>query len=165
MALHLVSHSPEQTQHLGSLIGKLAQAGDVFLLVGNLGAGKTCLTQGMAWGLGVREYALSPSFVIVREYQGRLPLYHVDFYRLEHVEEIVDLGLDEYFCGRGVCVIEWAERAASELPQENLVIKIGYLLVDNRSIDLEPSGERYLELVGKLAAGLKEDKEGQWNWQ
>lgn len=105
-----VTDSPEETRELGRKLGKFASAGDIYLLVGQLGAGKTCLTQGIAWGLGIEEYTLSPSFVIMRELYGRLPLYHMDFYRLDNIKEIADLGLDDYLYGHGVCVIEWAEK-------------------------------------------------------
>jgi len=148
--LELVSHSPEQTQKLGSRIGELTLPGDVFLLTGNLGAGKTCLTQGIAWGLGIKEYTMSPSFVLVRELQGRLPLYHIDLYRLERLEESMDLGLDEYFYGKGVCVVEWAERALSILPEMHLMVKIDYLADDERCFQLEPSGHRYEKIVAQL---------------
>ncbi len=148
--LELVSHGPEQTQKLGVRIGELALPGDVFLLVGELGTGKTCLTQGIAWGLGIKEYALSPSFVIMRELYGRLPLYHIDLYRLEGVDEIDDLGLDDYLYGRGVCVVEWAEKALSIMPTEHLLIKIGYLSDAERSFQIKPSGQRYLEIVAQL---------------
>ncbi len=148
--LELISHSPEQTQRLGIRIGELALAGDIFLLVGSLGAGKTCLTQGIAWGLGINEYTLSPSFVIVRELHGRLPLYHIDLYRLDHIEEVEELGLDNYLYGKGVCVIEWAEKGLSVLPAEHLMIQIGYLSDTERSFQLEPSGKRYLEVLGQL---------------
>lgn len=158
--LKLISHSPEQTQSLGSRLGELAQAGDIFLLIGNLGSGKTCLTQGIAWGLGVKEYAFSPSFVIIREYHGRLTLYHIDFYRLDRIEEILDLGLDEYLYGNGVCVVEWAEKGMAALPQENLTIELSYISEMERSILLEPSGERYSELLKSLNLDLKE-----WNSQ
>jgi len=157
--LKLNSHSPEQTQHLGSRLGELAKAGDVFLLIGNLGNGKTCLTQGIAWGLGVKEYAFSPSFVIVREYHGRLTLYHIDFYRLDRIEEIVDLGLDEYLYGNGVCVVEWAEKGMAVLPQENLTIELIYISDTERSITLEPKGKRYSQLLKSLNLDLK-----KWNW-
>ena len=148
--LSLVSHSPEETQKLGMRLGELAQAGDVFLLVGDLGSGKTCLTQGVAWGLGIHEYALSPSFVIIRELKGRLPLYHIDLYRLDCIEESMDLGLDDYLYGRGVCVVEWAEKALSILPQENLLIKIDYLDDTERSLHLQSRGKRYIEIVEGL---------------
>jgi len=97
--LELISHNPEQTQKFGVSIGEVALPGDIFLLVGGLGVGKTCLTQGIAWGLGIKEYAVSPSFVLVRELYGRLPLYHIDLYRLDRIEEILELGLDEYLYG------------------------------------------------------------------
>ena len=146
----LISHSPEQTQRLGVRIGELARPGDIFLLVGNLGAGKTCLTQGIAWGLGIKEYAASPSFMLVRELYGRLPLYHVDLYRLDHIEEIADLGLDEYLHGQGICVVEWAEKGLSVLPPEHLLIQISYLADNERSFQFKPSGKRYLELLAQL---------------
>ncbi len=148
--LELISHSPEQTQKLGRCIGQLAVAGDVFLLVGDLGAGKTCLTQGIAWGLNIKEYTMSPSFVIMRELYGRLPLYHIDLYRLDRIDEIADLGLDDYLYGKGVCVIEWAEKALSILPIEHLLIKISYLSDTGRSFQIEASGKRYLEIVTQL---------------
>ena len=148
--LELISHSPEQTQKLGMRIGELALPGDVFLLVGNLGTGKTCLTQGIAWGLGIKEYAMSPSFVIVRELYGRLPLYHIDLYRLDRIEESMDLGLDDYLYGRGVCVVEWAEKALSIMPAEHLLIKISYLSDTERSFQLKPSGQRYRKIVAEL---------------
>jgi len=148
--LELISHSPEQTQKLGMRIGELSLPGDVFLLVGELGTGKTCLTQGIAWGLGIKEYALSPSFVIMRELYGRLPLYHIDLYRLDRIEESMELGLDDYLYGQGVCVVEWAEKALSILPREHLLIKISYLSDTGRSFQMEPSGQRYLEIVAQL---------------
>lgn len=151
-SLTLNSHSPEQTQFLGSRLGRLARKADVFLLTGELGTGKTCLVQGMARGLNVKEYAFSPSFVILRQYHGRLPLYHIDFYRLDSIEEIADLGLEDYFYGDGVCVVEWAEKGLRVLPQDNLLISIRYLPVSQtgRSIRLEPQGERYNELLKQL---------------
>jgi tRNA threonylcarbamoyladenosine biosynthesis protein TsaE len=151
-ALELNSHSPEQTQLLGRYLGELAQKTDVFLLVGELGTGKTCLVQGIARGLNVKEYAFSPSFVILREYHGRLPLYHIDFYRLDHIEEIADLGLEEYFYGNGVCVVEWAEKGLQVIPRDNLLITIRYIPASQtgRSICLKPQGERYYELIKQL---------------
>ena len=148
--IELTTHSPEQTQELGKHIGELAVPGDVFLLVGELGAGKTCLTQGIAWGLGIEEYAMSPSFVIMREHYGRLPLYHIDLYRLDRIEESMELGLDDYLYGQGVCVVEWAEKALSILPKNNLLIKISYLSDTGRRFQMEPGGRRYLELTEQL---------------
>jgi tRNA threonylcarbamoyladenosine biosynthesis protein TsaE len=151
-SLKLNSDSPEQTQLLGSYLGKLAQKADVFLLVGELGTGKTCLVQGIASGLDVKEYAFSPSFVVLREYHGRLPLYHIDFYRLDHIEEIADLGLEEYFYGDGVCVVEWADKGLRIVPRDNLLITLHYIPASEtkRSIHLKPQGERYQELTEQL---------------
>lgn len=161
--LTLKSHSPEQTQLLGSYLGKLAQRGDIYLLVGDLGAGKTCLVQGIAHGLDVKEYAFSPSFVIVREYHGRLPLFHVDFYRLEYIEEIANLGLEEYLYSDGICVVEWAEKGMSVLPQNDLLIELSYVPNHEiqRSIVLKPEGQRYLELLEQLKLNLTKEK--AWN--
>ena len=149
-SLQLVSYSPEQTQKLGMRIGELALPGDVFLLSGDLGTGKTCLTQGIAWGLDIKEYALSPTFIIVRELYGRLPLYHIDLYRLDRIEETMDLGLDDYLYVRGVCVVEWAEKALSTLPEEHFLIRISYLADTERSFHMEPSGQRYREIAAQL---------------
>ena len=139
-SISLISHSPEQTQLLGVQLGKMAKAGDILLLIGDLGTGKTCLTQGIARGLGIKDYVSSPSFVLVKEYYGRLPLYHIDLYRL-NVEEVEDLGLEEYLYGKGVCVIEWAEKAFGILPQERISVKIEYLSETERKIYLS-SGTR-----------------------
>ena len=151
-SLTLNSRSPEQTQLLGSYLGKLARKADVFLLTGELGTGKTCLVQGIARGLNVKEYAFSPSFIILRQYHGRLPLYHIDFYRLDCIEEIADLGLEDYFYGDGVSVIEWAGKGLQVVPQNNLLISIHYVPVSQtgRSIHLKPQGERYNELIKQL---------------
>ncbi|MFC1873629.1 tRNA (adenosine(37)-N6)-threonylcarbamoyltransferase complex ATPase subunit type 1 TsaE [Chloroflexota bacterium] len=146
----LISHSPEETQQLGIHIGKIALPGDIFCLSGNLGAGKTCLTQGIAWGLGIEEYAASPSFVLIRELYGRLPLYHMDLYRLDHLEEIADLGLDYYLYGNGVCVIEWAEKGLNALPVDYLLITINFLSDTERSFQLKASGKRYREITTEL---------------
>ena len=148
--LKLTSHSPEQTQRLGVGIGELALPGDILLLVGALGTGKTCLTQGITWGLGIEGYAFSPSFVIVREHYGRLPLYHIDLYRLDHIEEIAELGLDDYLYGNGVCVVEWAEKGLSVLPLQHLLIQIGYLSDTERSFQLQAQGKRYREILAQL---------------
>ncbi len=146
----LVSHSPEETRRLGILIGKSASPGDIYLLVGALGTGKTCLTQGIAWGLDIKEYAVSPSFMLVRELYGRLPLYHIDLYRLDNMEEIIELGLDGYLYGNGVCVVEWAEKGLGVLPAEHLLIQISHLSDTERRLQLIPNGKHYLEIATKL---------------
>ena len=151
-SLELISRSPEQTQQLGRRIGEHALPGDVFLLLGELGTGKTCLTQGIARGLGIQEYVLSPTFVIMRELYGRLPLYHIDLYRLDNIEESMELGLDDYLYGNGVCVVEWAEKALSILPGKRFLVNIGYLpdTDTERSLRMEAKGQRYLEILDRL---------------
>jgi len=146
------SHSPDQTQLLGSYLGKLAQKADVLLLTGELGTGKTCLVQGIARGLNVEEYAFSPSFVILRQYRGRLPLYHIDFYRLDSLDEIAGLGLEYYFYGDGICVIEWADKGQQLLPPDNMLISLQYVAASStgRAICLKPQGERYNQLLKQL---------------
>lgn len=128
----------------------MAAPGDVILLVGKLGSGKTCLAQGIAKGLGIDEYTPSPSFVLVREYQGRVPLYHIDLYRLDRLEEIIQLGLDDYLYGNGVSVVEWADRGLSALPEEHLLINIEHLATTKRKLTLIAKGSRYTDIVSKL---------------
>ena len=154
MPLEITSHSPEETQALGRKLGGLAKEGDVLLLVGGLGTGKTCLVQGLAQGLGIREYALSPSFVIVRIYQGRLPLYHLDFYRLEE-EEVLELGLEEYLSAKGITAVEWAERSKDLWPPEYLLISMDFLSENQRRLRFEPRGKKYEER-GEALKG--------WSW-
>ena len=152
----ITSHSPEETQAIGRILGGSAEAGDIFLLVGGLGAGKTCLTQGILWGLGVDEYARSPTFVLVSQYQGRLMLYHMDLYRLDTIEEIADLGLDEYLFGDGVCVVEWAEKAAEIFPERHILVRIDYVDETSRRLTLTTVDERHGKLIDALKTALTE---------
>jgi tRNA threonylcarbamoyladenosine biosynthesis protein TsaE len=148
-SLEIMSRNPAETQALGHVIGELAQAGDIVLLSGELGAGKTCLVQGIARGLGIKGTTPSPSFVLVREFQGRIPLYHADLYRLE-LKEIASLGLDEYLYGHGLCAVEWAEKGVGLLPADHLDIRMDYLGEEARRICLTAQGERYQKLLTKL---------------
>ena len=157
--LRLISQSPEQTQRLGYQLGCLAEGNDIYLLTGNLGTGKTCLIQGIAFGLGVKEYACSPSFMIAREYHGRLNLYHLDLYRLDHIDEIIDLGIDEYFYNNAICAIEWAEKGNKVLPEDNLTILLEHMPENQRRITLYPWGQRYTELLQQLKECLTKDNE------
>ena len=143
----LRSHSPAETRRIGASLGRHVEAGDVLLLAGDLGAGKTCLTQGIAKGLGIEGYVRSPTFVLVSIHQGRLPLYHIDIYRLDHVAEVLDLGLEEYMAGDGVSVIEWADKAREAFPQSCLLVTLDFEGEKERLIRLEPRGERYEGLV------------------
>ena len=150
--MQIQTTSPEETQAVGRVLGERAQAGDVFLLCGPLGAGKTCLTQGIAWGLEVKEYARSPTFVLMTRYRGRLTLYHFDLYRINDPLEAWDLGLDEQLFGDGACVVEWAERAEEVFPENCLWIDLDYAEEgDGRTISITEVPARYQPMVESLA--------------
>jgi tRNA threonylcarbamoyladenosine biosynthesis protein TsaE len=150
--LEVTSQSPEQTQAIGRILGEMARPGDVYLLVGDLGAGKTCLTQGILWGLGSDEYARSPTFVLVSQYQGRLTLYHMDMYRLDSFEDIVDLGLEEYLLDDGVSVVEWAEKAPGFFSEQHMRIRIEYIDENIRRLTLTATDQRYTEALEAVKA-------------
>lgn len=158
--LVLLSHSPKDTQEIGGKIGEMAESGDLYLLLGNLGAGKTCLTQGIAWGLGVRGFISSPSFVILREYQGRIPLYHVDLYRMQSIQEIRELGLEDYLYGKGVCVVEWANRGW-DYTGGFMATEIKIVSEEQRLLTFAFRGERYARMIDELrvAFGKAENRE------
>ncbi|MBD8070694.1 tRNA (adenosine(37)-N6)-threonylcarbamoyltransferase complex ATPase subunit type 1 TsaE [Bacillus sp. PS06] len=144
----LMSHSSDETTAFAVRLGELLQAQDVITLEGDLGAGKTTFTKGLAKGLGITRNVNSPTFTIIKEYHGRLPLYHMDVYRLADSEE--DLGFDEYFEGDGVTVVEWATLIQEQLPDERLSIRILYNGESERQIVLEPIGQRYIQLCKEL---------------
>lgn len=152
LSLELTTHSPEETQEVGRRLGAALAGGEVLLLVGALGTGKTTLAQGIAQGLGIREYTKSPTFVLVNEYQGRLPLYHVDLYRIEGDLEAWELGLDEYLEGPGVCVVEWADRALRVFPSDHLLVTLKRRSDTERLLRLKAQGPRAWALLA--AAGL-----------
>jgi tRNA threonylcarbamoyladenosine biosynthesis protein TsaE len=142
--------TPGETRRLGERIGRMLRAGDVVLLSGELGAGKTVLAQGIGRGIGVVDPIKSSSFVIMNEYAGAtLRLYHADLYRLEEPEQVAELALDE-LAARGVLVVEWPERAPDELPPEHLSLRLDYDGARGRTIQIEASGERYAAIVQKL---------------
>ncbi|EWG08847.1 tRNA (adenosine(37)-N6)-threonylcarbamoyltransferase complex ATPase subunit type 1 TsaE [Cytobacillus firmus] len=143
-----ISKKPEDTMGFSEKLGSLLQPGDVLALEGDLGAGKTTFTKGLAKGLNITRNVNSPTFTIIKEYHGRLPLYHMDVYRVE--DSFEDLGFDEYFDGNGVTVVEWAHLVKEQLPEELLTI---YLYLDNhdsRRLVLEPRGKRYEELCKEI---------------
>lgn len=119
------TYSEQETFELGKEIGESAQSGDVFTLEGDLGVGKTIFSKGLAYGLGVREDVVSPTFTIVQEYEdGRLPFYHFDVYRIGDVEEMDEIGYEDYIHGEGVCLIEWANLIEEILPETRIRIVI-----------------------------------------
>jgi tRNA threonylcarbamoyladenosine biosynthesis protein TsaE len=152
MTARLLSRGVDDTRALGERVGRLCLPGDVILLEGPLGAGKTALAQGLARGLGVAGVVNSPTFTLVKEYAGRLPLYHVDLYRLDDASQAVDLGIEDYLDRQGVCVVEWAERAAEVWPVDHLRVRFTVTGPDERLLDLEGTGTRGAALCAQLAA-------------
>jgi len=151
----VITSSPEQSWEIGRLLGILLEAGDTVCLYGDLGAGKTNFAYGIARGLDVQEqYITSPTFTFVNEYQGRVPLYHLDLYRLKGPDELESIGFDEYIESDGVTVIEWAERAADELPVENLSVYFSYVGETSREIGFRGDGERYEKLLVELKQNI-----------
>jgi tRNA threonylcarbamoyladenosine biosynthesis protein TsaE len=133
-------------------MGCAAQAGDVILLQGELGAGKTTLTQGILRGLGGDDYASSPTFVLISQYPARLTLYHVDLYRISKPEDTFELGLDEILDGDGLCVVEWAERALDQFPAGHLTVQLLRTGDETRSLVIESSGSGYTRYIQELSA-------------
>lgn len=154
MTLQLESHSPAETRRIGERLARLLEAGDVLLLQGDLGAGKTCLTQGIGKGLRVKEQVKSSSFVLINYYEGRLKVYHSDLFRLGGPEEVADLGLEENSLD-GVLVVEWPEVAFDELPAEHLLVRIALGPGEARVLTFEAKGERYEGLLRELAPAVK----------
>ena len=141
------------TEAFGRRLGGLLFPGAVVALVGQLGAGKTHLTRAIAEGLGIANPAAvnSPTFVLIQEYPGRVPVYHFDAYRLSGSREFAELGVDEYFAGDGVCVVEWADRVGAAMPAESLTVAITVLGPDSRRFDLEAVGPRYVGVLESLS--------------
>src|SRR5215468_64929 len=136
--------SESATAELGRRLAELLFPGAVVGLIGPLGAGKTHLVRAIAEGLGLRDGAVSsPTFVLIQEYQARLPIYHFDAYRLRSEGEFFDLGAHEYFDGDGVCLIEWADRVPGCLPREHLTIRLEITGETSRRATIEPAGPRY----------------------
>lgn len=142
METHQVKvHTELETRQVAAQLAVLLKPGDVVTLEGELGAGKTTFTKGLANGLGVKRHVSSPTFTIIKEYQGELPLYHMDVYRLENSEE--DIGFDEYFNGDGICVVEWAQFINEFLPEERLEIEIQYAGEESRTIQFKAYGTHF----------------------
>jgi tRNA threonylcarbamoyladenosine biosynthesis protein TsaE len=147
--IEIISESAEQTWEIARFIGGKLREGDVLALSGELGSGKTCFTGGLARCLGVSEkYQItSPTFTLINEYPGRCKLYHFDVYRLNSYTEFEDLGYEEYFCGKGIVVIEWAEKIVQVLPANTIFISFGYIDENTRKIIIKGLKSRLKELA------------------
>jgi tRNA threonylcarbamoyladenosine biosynthesis protein TsaE len=147
----LVLPSRSATASFGKTIGRSLEAGAILALVGDLGAGKTTLVRGIAAGVGVpASEVTSPTFVLVHEYRGRLPLVHIDLYRLRHESEVAAIGLSEYFTGTSAAAIEWADRFPSLLPDDRLEVELAHRSPGTRSARLCAKGPRSLTLLSRL---------------
>jgi len=152
----VITSSTEQTEELGRIVGALLEPGDLVCLYGDLGAGKTHFSFGIAQGLEVREqYITSPTFTFVNEYEGRIPFYHIDLYRLQEPSELEGIGFEEYIDSDGATVIEWAERAESELPDEALSVYLSHVSETSREIGFFADGARYLKLLEDVKTNMK----------
>ena len=151
--IEFFTHSEKETEKLGEKLGRLVEPGTIILIKGGLGAGKTVFTRGIARGLGIEEPVTSPTFTLIHQYQGRLPLYHFDIYRIEDPDEMDDIGYEEFFYGDGVAVVEWPEKMEWLLPDEYLEIVIERVPLENqdgRKISLTGKGAKYKKLEGEL---------------
>lgn len=142
--MEFVTTSPEETIALGEKIGAELKLGDVLAFYGDLGSGKTTIIKGICLGLGVKEQDIvkSPSFIMINEYQGRYPIYHIDLYRTRNLEEILSIGFDEYLYDDGVCLIEWAEKAEGQLLEN--IIKVELETVNQHERKIKISGRKLL---------------------
>lgn len=149
--LQFKTNNAEETEHLGYKIGKALFGGEIIAMTGDLGAGKTTMTKALAKGLEIDDYITSPTFTIVNEYSGRLKLFHFDVYRIGDVEEMYDLGYEEYFYSDGVCIIEWSNLIEEILPDDRINIDIAYIDEISRQVTITGNGERFDSLVKELS--------------
>ncbi len=150
-----ITSSPEETQRVAREIGERCIGGEVVLLVGELGAGKTCFTQGLAQGLGVDDYVHSPTFVMVGRYEGRRTMYHVDLYRVDSVDEALELGVEELLADDTVCVVEWADRAPGAFGNAHLLVEITDMGGDSRKLAFHAAGPHHESLLPATASALQ----------
>jgi tRNA threonylcarbamoyladenosine biosynthesis protein TsaE len=145
----------DATRAFGHRLGELLFPGAVIGLTGPLGAGKTQLTRAVAEGLGIKDSRIvtSPTFVLIQEYEARLPIYHFDAYRLPGERAFRDLGVHEYFDGAGVCLVEWADKVADSLPEERLDIALEVTGETSRKVHVAARGDKYVQLVSQLCCG------------
>ena len=158
MSITAATSSVTQTRELAAAIAELSRPGDLILLVGDLGAGKTAFAQGFGAALGIEGAITSPTFTLARQYEGRLVLNHLDVYRLEQLEEVLALGLQELLDGQSVTLVEWGDAIMPALPPEYLEVRLRYGADDDdREIELHPTGVRWTARERALSAAL-----GQW---
>lgn len=149
----LTSHSPQETKAIAGKLTVLLEKGDIVSLTGDLGAGKTCFVQGLAQAMNLDFNITSPTFTLIKEYTGPLPLYHFDVYRLSSTQELVEIGYEEYFFDSGITVVEWGDKVAPLFPEDFLEIEFHRLKGNNRKLIIKPYGnkwkakvERWMEL-------------------
>ncbi|HWJ04073.1 MAG TPA: tRNA (adenosine(37)-N6)-threonylcarbamoyltransferase complex ATPase subunit type 1 TsaE [Verrucomicrobiae bacterium] len=153
--MKLISNSPDETISIGRKLGKIIKPGMVVCLLGDLGAGKTHFAKGVAMGMDIEDHVTSPTFTLINEYEGRLPFYHIDAYRLEDEEEAYELGIEEYLYGTGATLIEWPERLGGLIPAERLTVVISPGEGDDsRVMELKASGQAYLKLIEELKSDV-----------
>ncbi|MGO1479097.1 tRNA (adenosine(37)-N6)-threonylcarbamoyltransferase complex ATPase subunit type 1 TsaE [Senegalia sp. (in: firmicutes)] len=148
--MEIITIDTRETEKLGEKIGKLLNSGDVICLDGDLGAGKTTLTKSIARGLEVEEYVTSPTFTIVNEYDGRLHVNHFDVYRIADIDEMYDIGYEEYIYSESVSIIEWASNIGEILPDQRIEIYIETIDANSRKFNIKLIGERYKHLKEEL---------------
>ena len=139
--LTFFTHSADETTALGYKIGKKLKKGDIIAMQGTLAAGKTTITKGIAQALDISEEITSPTFCLISEYYGKMPLYHMDVYRLDDTEDFINLGVDDMLYGDGVCIIEWSEKIMDELPKNTIILRILPQDDNSRKIEIENFNE------------------------
>lgn len=144
--LTFISKSIKDTEHISKVLSKLLNPGDIICLIGELGAGKTCFSKGLINRLGVpNKYIASPTFTIINEYNGKYPIYHFDLYRLNNETDLEVLGFEEYFYGKGITIIEWADKMKKLLPEDRLDIYLSYMGENTRRIIFKPKGKLWID--------------------
>jgi tRNA threonylcarbamoyladenosine biosynthesis protein TsaE len=148
----VLTRSPRQTMNWGSRLGRLLKGGEIIALIGELGSGKTCFVRGVTQGLevGKEAWIRSPTFTLINEYHGRLPVYHIDLYRVESRAQLEGLNLREYLYADGVSLIEWFEHLPADEVDEFLEVRVAYVDGNRRQLTFSPYGRRYEEIVEGL---------------
>ena len=158
--LEIVTDSPAQTIRLGRMVGEILSAGAFVALMGSLGAGKTLLTKGIAGGLGVEDAGevTSPTFVLVNEYRGRVPVYHIDLYRLESFAEVEAIGWEEWIDGPGITLVEWADKIEDDLPEERVEVHLQWAGEEKRRLIFYGRGRKGTQIIEELRQRWKKEE-------